>query len=104
MTEISYARGPDVELLDRTIGQQLAHTAARWPDHPAIISCHQGKRLTWAQLLNAADGVAHGLFRLGIRPADRVGIWAMNCYEWLVVHMACARAGAILRPRRRNLG
>jgi fatty-acyl-CoA synthase len=96
MTEISYARGPDVELLDRTIGQQLAHTAGRWPDHPAVISCHQGKRLTWSQLLNAADGVAHGLYRLGIRPADRVGIWAMNCYEWPVVHMACARAGTIL--------
>jgi fatty-acyl-CoA synthase len=96
MTEISYARGPDVELLDRTIGQQLAHTAARWPDHPAVISCHQQKQLTWSQLLSAADCVAHGLSLLGIRPADRVGIWAMNCYEWLVVHMACARAGAIL--------
>ncbi|HEY7387428.1 MAG TPA: AMP-binding protein [Bryobacteraceae bacterium] len=92
----SYARGPDVELLDRTIGQQLEHTAARCPDLPAVISCHQRKRLTWSQLLSAADSVAHGLAQLGIGPADRVGLWAMNCYEWVVVHMACARAGAIL--------
>jgi len=61
-----------------------------------VVSCHQRKRLTWAQLLDAADRLAHGLARLGIGPTDRVGVWAMNCWEWLVVHMACARAGAIL--------
>jgi fatty-acyl-CoA synthase len=47
-------------------------------------------------LLDAADRVAHGLAKLGIEPTDRVGVWAMNCWEWLVVHMACTRAGAIL--------
>ena len=61
-----------------------------------MASCHQRKRLTWSQLLDAADRAAHGLAKLGIEPADRVGLWAMNCWEWLVVHMACARAGAIL--------
>ncbi len=61
-----------------------------------MVSCHQRKRLTWSQLLDAADRVAHGLAKLGVEPTDRVGVWAMNCWEWLVVHMACARAGAIL--------
>ena len=61
-----------------------------------MVSCHQSKRLTWSELLDAADRVAHGLAKLGVEPADRVGLWAMNCWEWLVVHMACARAGAIL--------
>jgi len=61
-----------------------------------VVSCHQRKRLTWAQLLDAADRVANGLAKLGVEPKDRVGVWAMNCWEWLVVHMACARAGTIL--------
>ena len=47
-------------------------------------------------MLDASDRLAHGLTKLGIEPKDRVGVWAMNCWEWLVVHMACARAGAIL--------
>jgi fatty-acyl-CoA synthase len=47
-------------------------------------------------LLDAADRVANGLAKWGVEPKDRVGVWAMNCWEWLVVHMACARAGAIL--------
>ena len=93
---LSYSRGPEIPLLDRTIGEQLERNANRWPDGLAVVSCHQAKRLTWSQLLDAADRVAHGLAKLGIQPGDRVGLWAMNCWEWLVVHMACARAGAIL--------
>ncbi len=83
-------------MLDRTIGEQLEHVARRWPDGLAVVSRHQSKRLTWSQLLDAADRLAHGLAKLGVEPQDRVGVWAMNCWEWLAVHMACARAGAIL--------
>ena len=93
---LSYSRGPEIPLLDRTIGEQLEANATRWPDQLAVVSRHQSKRLTWSQLLDAADRIAHGLAKLGVEPADRVGLWAMNCWEWLVVHMACARAGAIL--------
>jgi len=93
---LSYSKGPDAPLLTRTTGQQLEHTAQRWPDSLAVVSRHQSKRFTWAQLLDASDRVAHGLAKRGVEPKDRVGVWAMNCWQWLVVHMACARAGAIL--------
>ena len=93
---LSYSRGPELPLLDKTIGEQLAHVAGRWPDGLALVSRHQNKRLTWGELLDAADRVAHGLARLGIQPSDRVGVWAMSCWEWVVVHMACARAGVVL--------
>ena len=83
-------------MLDRTIGERLETAAQRWPDGLAVVSCQQSKRLTWSQLLAAADRLAHGLVKLGVEPRDRVGLWAMNCWEWLVVHMACARAGAVL--------
>ena len=93
---VSYSRGPEIPLLNRTIGEQLETNAQRWPDGLAVVSCHQSKRFTWSELLDAADRVAHGLAKLGVEPTDRVGLWAMNCWEWLVVHMACARAGTIL--------
>jgi fatty-acyl-CoA synthase len=93
---LSYSHGPEIPLLDRTIGQQLESNASRCPDHLAIVSRHQSRRFTWSQLLDVVDRIAHGLAELGIQPADRVGLWAMNCWEWLAVHMACARAGAIL--------
>ena len=95
-TLLSYSKGPEISLLDRTIGEQLEINAKRFPDELAVVSCHQAKRLTWSQLLDAADRVANGLANLGVEANDRVGVWAMNCWEWLAVHMACARAGAIL--------
>ncbi len=93
---LSYSRGPDYPLLEITIGEQLRKTANRVGDSLAVVSCHQSRRLTWAQLDDTADRLARGLWSLGIRKADRVGLWSSNCVEWVMLQMACARAGAIL--------
>ena len=92
----SYSRGADVPLLNLTIGALLDRTASRFPDHLAIVSRHQARRMNWAELSGAADQVARGLWSLGIRRGDRVGLWSTNCIEWVMMHMGCARAGAAL--------
>jgi fatty-acyl-CoA synthase len=96
MEDLSYSRGPNVPLLNLTIGEVLDRTASRFPDRLAIASRHQSRRMTWAQLSQAADRVARGLWALGIRRGDRVGLWSTNCIEWVMMHMGCARAGASL--------
>jgi fatty-acyl-CoA synthase len=92
----SYARGPARPLLELTIGDLLQRTVDRYPDRPALVSRHQERRLTWAELSVEADRVARGLWSLGIRRGDRVGLWSTNCAEWIILHMGCARAGAAL--------
>jgi fatty-acyl-CoA synthase len=92
----SQTRGPDRPLLDLTIGDLLLRTASRYPDRDAVVSCHQSRRLTWAELSEQADCVARGLWSLGIRKGDRVGLWSTNCAEWLMMHMGTARAGVAL--------
>ena len=92
----SYARGPATPLLELTIGDLLQRTADRFADRPAVVSRHQDRRLTWAELSAEADRVARGLWSLGIRRGDRVGLWSTNCAEWIILHMGCARAGAAL--------
>jgi fatty-acyl-CoA synthase len=92
----SHARGPARPLLELTIGDLLQRTTERWPERPAVVSRHQEQRLTWAELSAKADCVARGLWALGIRRGDRVGLWSTNCAEWVVMHMGCARAGASL--------
>ncbi len=92
----SYARGPERPLLEITIGDLLTQTASRFPDQLAVASMHQGKRFTWAELSREADRVARGLYSLGIRKGDRVGLWSTNCIEWVMMHMGTARAGATL--------
>jgi fatty-acyl-CoA synthase len=93
---LSYSKGPSRALLDLTIGGLLERTAGRFPGRLAVASCHQQKRFTWAELSAEADRVARGLWSLGIRRGDRVGLWSTNCIEWIMMHMGCARAGAAL--------
>jgi fatty-acyl-CoA synthase len=93
---LSYTKGRDYRLLEITIGEQLRRTADRVGDSLAVASCHQSRRLTWAQLDDVADRLGRGLWSLGIRKGDRVGLWSSNCVEWVMLQMACARAGAIL--------
>ena len=96
-SEPSYVHGASpVALLGETIGQNLDRTAARVPDNDALVSVHQGVRLTYAQFQAAVEEVARGLLALGIEPGERVGIWSPNNAEWATLQYATAKAGAIL--------
>ncbi|MFL6030542.1 MAG: AMP-binding protein [Gaiellaceae bacterium] len=94
---VSYAHGTsDVPLLGETIGANLERTVARFGDREAVVSCHQGVRLRYAELDAAVDRIASGLLAAGIATGERVGIWAPNCVEWVLVQFATAKVGAIL--------
>jgi len=92
----SYARGPDSPLLDLTLGDLLAATAARVPQSLALVSRHQNERFTYQQLLAEVDRVAGGLLDLGLTADDRIGVWSSNCTEWVLLQLAAARAGLVL--------
>src|SRR6516225_6444823 len=96
MPELSYAKGRSEPLWELTLAEALAQTAIRFPEREALVSCHQGIRFTWRAFDNEVTRVAQGLAGLGLRPTDRVGIWATNCVEWLLLQYACARAGQVL--------
>lgn len=92
----SYARGPEAEIWERSIGEAVRATAMRHPDSLALVSRHQNVRLTWAELLEAGERLAAGLLSLGLEPGDRVGVWSTNCAEWIELQYACALAGLVL--------
>ena len=94
---LSYAHGPSTQpLLGETIGENLERTAARVPDHLALVSRHQNRRYTYAEFNAAVDEVARGLMALGLEPGDRIGIWSPNNAEWVLVQYATAKVGVIL--------
>jgi fatty-acyl-CoA synthase len=97
MTTLSYAHGASqVPLLGETIGENLRRTAERFPNHEALVVAHQGYRATYRQLWEETGQVARGLMARGVQKGDRVGIWAPNRFEWVLVQYATARMGAIL--------
>ena len=93
---LSYVCGAAVPLLEKTISQAVADTAARFPDREALVVCHQNVRLTWRELDREVTRTARGLAGLGLRQGDRAGIWASNCVEWVVIQHAASRAGVVL--------
>ena len=94
---LSYASGPSAApLLGRTIGDDLAATVARFGDHEAMVDVPTGRRWSYLDLEAEVDRVALGLLDLGVQQGDRVGIWAPNCSEWVLVQYATAKIGAVL--------
>src|SRR5258706_1852991 len=94
-SQLSYARGTALVLSNKTTHQVLADTVARFPDREALVGCQQKMRLTWRQLAEQVESTARGLIGLGLRPGDRVGVWATNCAEWIYLQLGCARAGMV---------
>jgi fatty-acyl-CoA synthase len=93
----SYVSGmSDTELSGDTIGANLDRAVAAHPDREALVDCPSGRRWTYAELADAVDRLAAGLLADGVAKGDRVGIWAPNCPEWVLVQYATARIGAIL--------
>jgi fatty-acyl-CoA synthase len=94
---LSYLHGANpVPLLGETIGENLDRTVARFPDHDAVVSVHQGIRQTYAEFHAAVTEIARGLLAVGVEPGDRVGIWSPNNAEWVTLQYATAKVGAIL--------
>ena len=95
--EQSYASGAsDQPLIGRTIGEDLRRTIARFGDREALVDCPTDRRWTYHQLGADVDRLARGLLAAGIEAGDRVGIWAPNCPEWVLLQYATAEVGAIL--------
>ena len=88
---LSYDSGiSELPLLGDTIGTNLDRTVARFADREALVEVASGRRFTYSELAGEVDVVALALVQLGIDKGDRVGIWAPNVPEWVLVQYATA--------------
>ncbi|MUM19437.1 AMP-binding protein [Mycobacterium sp. CBMA271] len=83
-------------IIEETIGENFERVARAYPDIDALVDVPGGRRWTYRELDTEINHVARGLMSLGIAAGDRVGIWAPNCAEWVLVQYATAKIGAIL--------
>jgi fatty-acyl-CoA synthase len=96
MTKSYFHRGGTEPLTGATIPEHFATIAERFPDHEAVVSLPQGRRLSYRQLSEQIDELARGLLGIGFSKGDRIGVWSTDNLEWLLLQMATARIGAIL--------
>lgn len=92
---------------NRTITDFLDEAAAATPDKTAFVDSRRS--ITYGRLRAEVDRAALGLLELGVRPGDVVSFQLPNWIEWVVVHYAASRIGAISNPlipiyREREVG
>jgi fatty-acyl-CoA synthase len=97
MAAPSYICGSsEIPLLGETVGENLRLTAERFPDREALVVPFQQYRATWREFYEQTGQIARALLVRGVKKGERLGIWAPNRYEWVVLQYASARMGAIL--------
>ena len=91
-----FHRGGDEPLLGATIAEHFADIVERFPEHEAVVSLPQQKRLNHQEFSESVDELARGRLATGFGKGDRIGVWSTDNLEWLLLQMATARIGAIL--------
>ena len=83
-------------LLYQTVDGVLKVAVDEVPDRLALVVPASARRFTFAELDREVEGVARGMIACGLKPGERIGIWAPNCAEWLLTMFGAARAGLVL--------
>ena len=75
---------------------EVLEESRRWAERVYLI---QGdRRVTFAEHERAVERAASGLWRAGVRPGDRVGLFAANSPDWVAVFHGALKISAIVAP------
>jgi fatty-acyl-CoA synthase len=81
--------------ITETLGQVLERQVATYGSQPFIVFPDRNLRLSYAEFNRRVDRLACGLFAIGIRKGDHIGVWATNVPDWLTYFFAASKIGAI---------
>ncbi|MES2401141.1 MAG: long-chain fatty acid--CoA ligase, partial [Pseudomonadota bacterium] len=79
-----------------SLWHNLAVNALRFPEKPALVFFERA--LTYAQVMQQAEGLAATLHRMGVQKGDRVALIMQNSPQWVIAHFAILRANAVVVP------
>jgi acyl-CoA synthetase (AMP-forming)/AMP-acid ligase II len=80
----------------RSIPDVVRVNAGRFPDTEAVVD--GALRWTFADLDAAVLRAVRAMIAAGVRPGDRVGLWAPNSARWILAALAVQGAGGVLVP------
>ena len=87
---------PKDELLDITFSQMLDRVTDEFPDQYAFRYTTLDYTRTYAQFRDDVDAFARSLIALGVKPGDKVAVWATNVPQWFIAFWSAVRIGAVL--------
>ncbi|MBN7769783.1 long-chain-fatty-acid--CoA ligase [Marinobacter daepoensis] len=101
MSEQTYAPAPPMydhvcRALRNTIGDAIARSAACHKAKTAL--AFNNREWTYDEIERASNRVAHHLIRLGLHKGERVAAYGKNSDAYVLLWLACAKAGLIHVP------
>ncbi|GAA2019594.1 FadD3 family acyl-CoA ligase [Catenulispora yoronensis] len=84
-----------------TVPELVARAAAEFGDREAVVD--GAERLTFAGLAARVRQAGRAMIAWGVRPGDRVALWAPNSAEWIVTALGAVSVGAVLVPLNTRL-
>ena len=85
-----------MELIEKTFGQFLEQWASETPDKDFIVYPDRNLRFTYSVFNKRVDNLAKALLHIGMRPGEKLGIFANNVPDWLTFMFATAKIGVVL--------
>lgn len=79
-----------------TLQQLLQKSAARYPEKLAVWA--RGRSITYRELEERSNQLAHLLQQKGVRKGDRVGIYFPKCVESVITMLGIVKAGGVYVP------
>ena len=87
---------PKDELLDMTFSQMLDRVTEEFPDQYAFRYTTLDYTRTYAEFRDDVDCFARTLVALGVKPGDKVAVWATNVPQWYITFWSAVKIGAVL--------
>jgi acyl-CoA synthetase (AMP-forming)/AMP-acid ligase II len=90
--------GEDVrsDVIWPSIPAMVRDAARRFGDAEAVVD--GGRRISFTDLTAHVSTAARALMAFGIKPGERVAVWAPNSLEWIVAALSITTAGGVLVP------
>lgn len=87
-----------MRIIQKTICGMLEEITTAYPLRDALVHTDMGIRYNFKRLSQEIDRSARGFISLGIKPEDKVALWAHNTAEWLLSFLGLIKIGAIVVP------
>ncbi|MEI7522725.1 MAG: AMP-binding protein [Mariniphaga sp.] len=85
-----------MELIEKTFGAYLEQWASETPDKDFMVYPDRNLRFSYREFNIRVDHLAKALLHIGMRPDDKLGIFANNVPDWLTFMFATAKIGVVL--------
>ncbi len=87
---------PKEALIEYTFSEMLDRVVEEFPDQYAFKYTTLDYTRTYSEFREDVDTFARSLIALGVKPGDKVAIWATNIPQWFITFWATTKIGAVL--------